>query len=95
MGREEKNHNHHLPHAFLCESGSCPPCQNPIFNKTFFRVFKCKANCFENITGIPGWLSGLAPAFSSGCDPGDPGSSPTSGSLHGACFSLSLCVSHE
>ena len=36
-----------------------------------------------------------------GCDPGDPGSSPTSGSLHGACFSLclrpglSLCVSHE
>ena len=22
--------------------------------------------------GIPGWLSGLAPAFSSGCDPGVP-----------------------
>ena len=31
-------------------------------------------------------------AFSPGPDPGDPGSSPTSGSLHGACFSLS-CVS--
>ena len=30
--------------------------------------------------GIPGWLSGLAPAFSPGCDPGIPGSSPTSGS---------------
>ena len=32
-----------------------------------------------------------------GCDPGDPGSSRTSGSLHGACFSLcvsaSLCLS--
>ena len=28
--------------------------------------------------------------FSWGCDPGDPGSSPTSGSLHGACPSLSV-----
>ena len=42
--------------------------------------------------GIPGWLSGLAPAFGSGWDPGVPGSSPTSGSLHGACFSLCLRV---
>ena len=39
--------------------------------------------------------------FSLGCDPGDPGSSPMSGSLHEACFSfclclcLSLCVCHE
>ena len=30
-------------------------------------------------------------AFSLGCDPGDPGSSPMSVSLHGACFS-SLCL---
>ena len=30
--------------------------------------------------GQPQWLSGLAPAFGPGCDPGDPGSSPTSGS---------------
>ena len=52
---------------------------------------------------IPGWLSGLAPAFGPGQDPGVPGLSPVSGSLHGACFSLclclclslSLCVSHE
>ncbi len=29
-------------------------------------------------------------AFSPGPDPGDQGSSPTSGSLHGACFSLCL-----
>ena len=28
----------------------------------------------------------------SGCDPGVPGLSPTSGSLHGACFSLCLCL---
>ena len=31
-------------------------------------------------------------AFGSGCDPGVPGSSPTLGSLHGACFSLCLCL---
>ena len=48
--------------------------------------------------GIPGWRSDLEPAFGPGRDPGDPGSNPTSGSLHGACFSLlpvslSVCVS--
>ncbi|CAD7686107.1 unnamed protein product [Nyctereutes procyonoides] len=32
------------------------------------------------IPGIPGWCSGLAPAFGSGRDPGDPGSYPTLGS---------------
>ena len=54
-----------------------------------------------------GGAAGLVPAFGPGCDPGDPGLSPTSGCLHGACFSLclclcltlslslSLCVSHE
>ena len=40
---------------------------------------------FGSISGIvnrgqPGWLSGLAPAFGPGHDPGDPGSNPTSGS---------------
>ena len=44
------------------------------------------------LPGIPGWLSGLASAFSPGRDPGVPGSSPTSGSLHGACSSLCLCL---
>ena len=42
--------------------------------------------------GIPGWLSGLEPAFGPGRDPGVLGSSPTSGSRHGACFSLCLCL---
>ena len=37
-----------------------------------------------------GRLSGWASAFGSGHDPRVPGSSPTSGSLHGACFSLGL-----
>ena len=49
------------------------------------------------------WLSAT---FSPGCGPGDPGSSSTSGSLHGmepaslsayvcASLSLSVCISHE
>ena len=53
--------------------------------------------------GIPGWRSGLAPAFGPGRDPGDPGSNPTSGSR---CMepaspsayvsaSLSLCDYHK
>ena len=42
--------------------------------------------------GSPGWLRGLAPAFGPGCDPGVPGSSPASGSLRGAYFSLCLCL---
>ena len=42
--------------------------------------------------GIPGWLSGFAPAFGPGRDPGVQGWSPASGSLHGACFSLCLCL---
>ena len=49
---------------------------------------------------MPEWLSGWASAFSSGCDPGVLGSSPTSGSPQEpasppACVSatLSLCLS--
>ena len=53
--------------------------------------------------GIPGWRSGLAPAFGPGRDPGDPGSNPTSGSWcmepasPSACVSasLSLCDYHK
>ena len=50
---------------------------------------------------MDGGLSSWASAFGSGCDPGVLGSSPPSGSLHGACFYLCLClclspcVSHE
>ena len=43
--------------------------------------------------GIPGWHSGLAPAFGLGCDPGDPGSNPTSGSRCMEPASPSACVS--
>ena len=41
---------------------------------------------------VPQWFS--APAFGPGCDPRALGSNPTSGSLHGACFSLCLCFCH-
>ena len=52
---------------------------------------------FENLTIKHGkWAAQVAQwfstAFSPGCDPGDPGWSPTLGSLQGACFS-SACVS--
>ena len=40
----------------------------------------------------PGWLSGWGSAFSSGHDPGVLGSSLTSGSLRGSCFSFCLCL---
>ena len=36
--------------------------------------------CLKSRRGIPGWRSGLAPTFGPGCDPGDPGSNPTSAS---------------
>ena len=35
------------------------------------------------------WFSAI---FGPGHDPGDPGWSPTLGSLHGACFSLLMCL---
>ena len=57
------------------------------------------------LEGIPGWRSGLAPAFGPGRDLGDPGSSPTSGSqcmeppspsaCVSASLSLSLCDYHK
>ena len=45
------------------------------------------------LPGTPGWLCSLAPAFGPGRDPGDPGSSPTSGSRFMEPASPSACVS--
>ena len=47
----------------------------------------------KSFLGIPGWLSGLAPAFGPGRDPGVPGSNPTSGSRCMEPASPSACVS--
>ena len=44
-------------------------------------------------TGIPGWRSGLAPAFGPGRDPEDSGSNPTLGSRCMEPASPSACVS--
>ena len=50
--------------------------------------------CFKiSVPGIPGWRSGLAPAFGPGRDPGDLGSNPTSGSRCMEPASPSACVS--
>ena len=46
-----------------------------------------------SVAGIPGWHSGLVPAFGPGCDPGDLGSSPMSGSRCMEPASPSACVS--
>ena len=43
--------------------------------------------------GQPQVAQWFSTTFSPGRDPGDLGSSPTSVSLHGACFSLCLCFS--
>ena len=42
--------------------------------------------------GAPWVAQRFSASFSPGPDPGDLGSSPASGSLHGACFSLCLCL---
>ena len=42
--------------------------------------------------GDPWVAQRFSAASSPGCDLGVMGSSPTSGSLHGACFSLCLCL---
>ena len=63
-----------------------------IFNKTDIAAPKCQALFKSLCTGAPGWLSGWASTFGSGHDPGVLGSSPTSGSMQGACFYLSLCL---
>ena len=55
--------------------------------------------------GIPGWRSGIVPAFGPGRNPGEPGLNPTSGSqcmepvspsaYASASLSLSLCDYHK
>ena len=62
-----------------------------VLTKCFYAMlcFLCLELLFA---GIPGWRSGLAPAFGPGCDPGDPGSNPTSGSWCMEPASPSACV---
>ena len=60
----------------------------------------CISMCYDKTKEMwEAWVAQLVKClttgFTSGHDPGVLGLSPTSGSLHGACFSLCLCVSHE
>ena len=74
--------------------------------KTHTYTKPCWINLFKiHALGIPGWRSGLAPAFGPGRDPGEPGSNPTLGSRYmepaspsayvSASLSLSLCAYHK
>ena len=46
----------------------------------------------NKILGQPRVAQQFSTTFNPGRDLGDPGSSPTLGSQHGACFSLCLCL---
>ena len=62
----------------------------------YFVESRNKTRVKIRLTGAAGVAQRRSAAFGLGPDPGDPGSSPTSGSLRGPCFSLclSLCISH-
>ena len=62
-----------------------------IMSSLYFKTVSWKD--FKIWWGIPGWRSGLAPAFGPRRDPGDPGSNPTSGSRCMEPASPSACVS--
>ncbi|XP_077762243.1 jupiter microtubule associated homolog 2 isoform X1 [Canis aureus] len=65
-----------FPSITQCCSQQVPEAQSSIAPRSQAQVELLK----PVFSGIPGWRSGLAPAFGSGRDPGDPGSNPTSGS---------------
>ena len=83
----------------------------PILSESYYVIFILIVWCTDSFIisnlGIPGWRSGLAPAFGPGRDPGDPGWNPMSGSrcMEPAspsayvclclCLSLSLCAYHK
>ena len=62
--------------------GEEPDAQKPLPSQSLYsrRVDRLTDKRQNKESGQPRWLSGLAPAFGPGCDPGHPGSSPTSGS---------------
>ena len=57
-----------------------------------YKKNKIGDNIKNSCIGIPGWFSGLAPAFGPGCHPGDPGSSRAP-CMESASPSLCLCLS--
>ena len=72
------------PKVMLLPARTAGPSSLGAFYSVFQRI---------NLLGQPQWHSGLAPPVAQGMILGDPGSSPTTGSPHEACFSLCLCLS--
>ena len=80
-------------------SDLCFLTQNDIFPACEISMCLILKLCVPGAAQVAQWFT---TAFSPGPDPGNPGTSPMLGSLHGACFSLclvslslSLSVSHE
>ena len=71
--------NHFKDWGSICSIRTC------IFRRPEVEGNECFISLKRKLNQDP-WVArgGLAPAFGPGCDPGVPGSSRTSGSLHGA-----------
>ena len=90
------------PACFALNSNLFPQNKHSLTCSVFHCLLRKALKVFSRATWVAQRFSAT---FSPGPDPGGLGSSPTSGSLHGACFSLclclcrslalSLCVSHE
>ena len=69
-------------------------CNEGIAGMNIYSEYECKLIAIKTWSlGIPGWHSGLAPAFGPGHDPRVLGSSPTSSSRCMEPASPSACVS--
>ena len=83
-------------HFLRCSNSATILQENALFLRQHAEVFRVtgewKKQHKTKQNGTHEWLSGWAPPLGPGHDPGAPGSSPTLGSLQGACFSLCLCL---
>ena len=77
---------------FNLQNTVLPVKHNQLYYSTFL-PWAVQLHCLRiRIIGIPGWRSGLVPAFGPGHNPGDPGSNLT-GSRYMEPASPSACVS--
>ena len=94
---------HHIPYKDLPIPAHSSAHEKPLSSWTL--AFLQGLSLKTTPPGIPGWRSGLAPAFGPGPTPGDRGSNPMSGSwciepaspsaYVSASLSLSLCDYHK
>ena len=85
----------------IITNGTLPFCQRPELYSSAAAISQRWNNAWTQnhskvtlkTTFRAAWVAQqFSAAFNPGRDPGDLGSSPASGSLHGACFSLYLCL---